>query len=208
MIILITFTSGCQTAEDKQDDVKTVMIAGRTNTGPIYQIKVPVSWTQIPPTASDPLLDTKVPIYSFFFQSGEDAATVTIHNFPSNNIADRIPPMAQVIRWKEQFKDINETELSITPQSFGGYAGYRFEGAGSTEGGSSSVIAWAMQLPPEHYHSLNFPLKDSSAEVRNQMKADYTIKIVGSYKMLMEHKNTIDKAARSFRLIKEIPKDL
>jgi len=207
-LYFIALFFGCDSPDSALPERSLITIYGRDRGSAIYQMNIPSNWIPISPDPSISIQDTKKPIYEFIIPNGEEQVEITIHNFPSHSLQERIPTMAQVTRWREQFSELDETRSFVIPQAFGGYAGYRFEGSGKMENSDTTVIAWAMQLPTEHYYSLSFPTKKISSEERDQMKADYTIKFVGPTNLILEHKNTINAAARSFRLIKEIPKGI
>lgn len=96
------------------------------------------------------------------------------------------------------------------PQTFSGYVGYFLEA--SEKGGDHAVMAWALQLAPEHLQTLGYYLKIAeSANDRvamNQMMADVTLKVTGPKKLLKKYRHKIAEFVRSFELIQEIPSSL
>lgn len=150
--------------------MKKETFRGRLNERPLYQADVPFDWKRID---YQDLSDTKNPIVAFETSQG----TVTVHNFP--NI--KIPPEAQIARWKEQMKG---EDYEIYPVSHGGFGGFCIEG--------TSTIAYAMQLTPLLYSAITDP----------DQKADYTIKFTGEKKI---DKEEIAQFAMSFEWIFPFP---
>lgn len=193
-------------------DERTQEIFGRDNSQlPLYQVKVPKKWkNQIQSALS--LEDTTKPLCEFIIQNNEhDSDTeksmgqirITIHNFPSESITERIPPNAQIARWKRQLTKMDPNSLSVEPQAFGGFVGFLFEGTGLLSEDPTTILGWIMQIAPEHYRALNRPGKD--VNYRKQMRADYTLKAVGPKQLIEKYKDEIIVFARSFELIQEIP---
>jgi hypothetical protein len=158
---------------------------------PVYRAKVPAGWVRIDPVGT--IQDTKEPNATFLV---EEKLKVTIHTFPSNRLEERIPPSAQIARWKRQ---LGEVETSIEPACHGGFVGLCLEGP--------TMLAWSMQLDLEHYQTLTF-LASSHLEEEHfkQMRADYTIKAAGPEELIESHRNELRFFADSFELIQEIPK--
>jgi len=167
----------------------------------IYRIKVPQDWQFVPPSDEESLVDTKKPLCSFLLNEKKGQIQITIHNFPSESLNDRIPCEAQVARWKRQFSSIDPLSLVITPQAFSGYCGLLFEAAGNLEGEKKAVMAWTLQLGTELYTSLQ---SKESCNLK-QRCADVTIKVIGSYDLLQDKREAIIDFARSFEQIDEIP---
>jgi hypothetical protein len=166
----------------------------------IYRARIPAHWDCIL-TPIDQLKDTMKPLCTF--TSG--GVSITIHNFPNDKIENRIPPKAQVARWKGQFQDLNSSNSFTMPESHAGFSGYYFEGVGLIGGEKKMVLAWAMQIATDHYHFLTYP--STKEEVNNfpQMRADYTIKAIGMVDAIEKNKDDIITFARSFELIQDIP---
>ncbi|MEM1283446.1 MAG: hypothetical protein AAGG81_07820 [Chlamydiota bacterium] len=171
----------------------------------IYQMLVPNNWTLKEPSASESLIDTKKPIYELIIDEGEQEVRITIHNFPTNSIDERVPPEAQAARWKQQLGGDKIIDAKTIPQSFGGYSGLRFEGIGHIGGEKLMVIGWSMQLSQEHFYALSQEHEGLTNEEREQMRGDYTIKVVGSPEKVKNLQESINRFARSFRLMQPIP---
>lgn len=146
-----------------------------------------MDWKKIPSDGS--LLDTKLPIGEYTLEEG--SIRITLHNFPSRTIEDRIPPGAQIARWKKQFPFIEESSV---PQSFSGYVGFLFE----ANDNNTAVMGWIMQLGPEQYSRLSFP------DFPEELRSDVTIKAQGPTHLIQKHRQKIIAFARSFELIQEI----
>jgi len=165
----------------------------------LYRIRVPPEWKRVDATAGESLQDTTKSLCEFLIEEGNERIKITIHNFPSHAIDDRIPPMAQISRWKRQFDSIDPTYQMTAPQSFSGYTGFVYEGKGRISDEDIMVMGWTMQLGPDHYRVLSRPLFPL------QMRADITIKVIGPSNLVVRHRDEIFTFARSFELIEEIP---
>jgi hypothetical protein len=165
-------------------------ICGR-NHEPIYRIKAPSDWTFKEPAKEESLDDTTKSLCEFFIQND---IRITIHNFPSNFIEERIPLKAQIIRWKRQFDELDQVSITTTPQSFAGFIGLFFEASGIIKGEETTMYGWSMQIAQEHYRTLE----------GNERKSCYTVKVTGPPIMMEEKRLAIIKFARSFELIDEI----
>lgn len=163
------------------------------NHQPLYRAKVPLGWNRQSPLSTDSLSDTTKAIEEF--TTAEGNLRIVIHNFPSDMLEDRIPPQAQINRWKQQFSFLNVEDVVVAPQARGGFSGLFFSASGVREGRPYSILAWSMQLAPEHYRQL----------CCRQMRADYTIKAMGSPILIDKHREEIEAFASSFELIQEIP---
>lgn len=168
---------------------------------PLYYAKVPTDWIRIDATSEESLADTKKPLCEFLIEEGEAEIKITIHNFPSNTIEERIPPLAQIDRWKGQFESLERTQTYVHPAIHNGFIGLFLECEGILQKKPSMLLGWAMQLAPEYYTILSF---DNSLYSR-QERADYTIKAVGNPQMMKKHRSTIMFFAHSFQLIDELP---
>lgn len=156
---------------------------------PVYRAKVPEGWIRIDPQGS--IMDTTLPNATFLI---ENELKVTVHSFPSENLEDRIPPFAQIERWKRQGHAGKVESISR-----GGFVGLFLEGA--------SILAWSMQLDLEHYQTLSFLPTNRFEEAHyKQMRADYTIKATGPERLIAKYREELLHFAKSFELIQEIPK--
>lgn len=188
-LILSIFLISCSSSPEKTDRI-SYEISGRDHT-PIYRVKAPKEWIIKRPETDASLQDTSKSLVEFFIQEGDVEVRITIHNFPSNHIDDRIPPIAQIMRWKQQFDEI---DVSVSPQSFAGFVGLLFDGLGVMKGKEMSLLGWSMQMAARHYNNLSF-----------EMRADYTIKALGPTFLVEKNRQAIVNFARSFELLKEIP---
>jgi hypothetical protein len=163
----------------------------------LYRAKVPSAWTRIDPVPNESLLDTKKSICEFFI--GEDVR-LTIHTFPT-----KIPPLAQINRWKAQFQELDSLSTIILPRSLGGFIGFFFEGEGQYQDKRQKMMGWSMQLAPEYDQKL----EHRSHFLKNRLqRADYTIKVVGPVESVNRHRKTLLLFANSFELIDELPTPL
>lgn len=199
LLLLFFLVTGCQKVPEKNSPFTLQEFSGREERvgetvmvrRPVYRAKVPNGWIRYDP--EKPITDTREPNVTFLI---EDALKVTVHTFPTVNLEERIPPIAQVERWKQQ---INGITTSLATVSHGGFVGLCFEGP--------AVLAWSMQLDFEHYQTLSF-LASSLLEEEHfkQMRADYTIKATGPQELIDRHKDELHFFANSFELIQGIPK--
>jgi hypothetical protein len=197
---------GCtDSQEHSKNDFQWQQINGRDEGIPdqrtdVYRATVPPNWEREAPSPDRSIEDTTLPNCSFMIRDEDDHILITIHTFPSDHLEERIPPEAQVSRWKKQFKEIDQESMSIIPKAYGGFAGLFFEASGKLKDNADSmtVLAWSMQLDPQHYQTL-------SLQSDKQRCADYTIKAVGSTELIEKHKDEIHHFAKSFELITPIP---
>ena len=174
---------------------------GETNSRvPLYHVRVPLNWVRVEPETHESLLDTTKSICEFYVEEGAQRIRIAIHNFPSQTAEERIPPMAQIARWKRQFETLDLTIQSIVPQSFSGYAGYLYEGKGTVRGQDTTMLGWVLQIGAEHYRMLSRP------KFPMEMRSDITIKALGPSTLMVKYRKKIIAFARSFELIEEIPK--
>lgn len=178
VFFLLLILAACDTP-DRPIETEKISIKGRDLGLPIYQANIPLSWKRIDPESHQDLSDTTLPICSF--ESGD--VLITIHNFPSQRVA----PSAQIKRWKRQLQN---TDVHVTPYAHGGFGGLKVEGEG--------MIAYAMQMTPVLFREVSNP----------QIKGDYTIKAIGPQNALENQKHEIDAFADSFELIDSIPSPL
>lgn len=165
----------------------------------LYRIRVPKQWKRLDSPLGESLQDTKKSLCEFFIEEDNEKIKIAIHNFPSRNMDDRIPPMAQISRWKRQFDTIDPVRQLTTPQSFSGFVGFLYEGDGTIEDKDNTIMGWTMQVGMEHYRILSGP------DFPIQMRADITIKVTGPRDMISKHRDAIISFSRSFELIEEIP---
>jgi hypothetical protein len=168
---------------------------------PLYIAKVPSDWIRKDPSATESIIDTTKPLCEFLIKEGADEGYITIYNFPTDHSEERIPPSAQIMRWKGQFETLDPQLTAISPEAHGGFVGLFLECQGILKGQPTKLLGWAMQLAPEHYQKL------SSHQAFNikQIRADYTIKAWGSPDLINKHRTDIITFANSFELLDELP---
>lgn len=171
----------------------------------IYRAKVPEKWMRQDPDVMESIFDTKKANSEFIIKDPDGDVRVVVHNFPSVTIQDRIPPVAQVSRWKRQFSILDPVSLREDPYAHGGFAGIYFEASGVIEGKRQAYIGFAMQLDNEHYQVLSQQRNNSENTLTRQKCADYTIKASGLPDSIEKYRREIQAFARSFELIEEIP---
>ncbi len=208
-IFSLIFFSCSEHQDDQSAAIAWQEITGRdsgspTKRTPIYRVKVPLSWSRQNPSPLESLEDTTKALCKFKITDTDQNITIAIHNFPSENLNARIPPSAQIARWKQQFESLEPCSAVLNPQAYGGFSGIFFEGTGMLDGKRTTIFGWAMQLAPEHYQNLLSQTQNEDLHAKQQ-QADYTIKAVGPEKLMSKHKQTIFAFANSFELIEELP---
>lgn len=174
---------------------------------PIYRVKTPKGWIRHDPLTDESIFDTTKSLCEFIiFEDPESIVRISLHNFPTEDLEQRIPPQAQIARWKQQFETLYTP--NVIPQAFAGYAGLLFTGFGTIKGQEVMVMGWAMQLDERHYRSLSNPANQEEAIRWRQMRGDFTIKAVGPKNLLEKHHEDLILFARSFELLEEIPSHL
>ncbi len=209
--ILLCVVLTCCNRPESPPSTNWQEIAGRalyadSNTRfPIYRAKVPLEWKKKIPVENEPLLDTTQALITYTIEEDGKEIRITVHNFPTEKIEQRIPPQAQITRWKKQFEQLDLPTVSIQPQAFSGFSGFVFEGEGRMQGKETTMMGWTMQLAPEHFRALGYPHHAKEQALYNQMQADYTIKIVGDPDLVKKHKQELVAFAHSFEFIHDIP---
>lgn len=218
LLILFITLLGCSSHESDPTIATSEIIKGRDQLGPrspIYRVRVPKDWIRHDSFPEESLTDTTKPLCEFIIVdpngSTQDPIRIVIHNFPYASIEQRIPPRAQVERWQRQFESLATHLTTIQPQAFSGYTGLLFTGVGilkdrETKDREAMVMAWALQLPAEHFRALT-PLNPAASEEAKlmQMRGDVTIKATGPLLAMEQHHDAIVSFAQSFELIEEIP---
>jgi hypothetical protein len=210
VLILMLCLSSCHTNTNdiKKKAVELQIIAGRDEgkgRESVYRMKVPVNWIRHDPLPTDDLIDTTKALCEFIIMENSEKIRIAIHNFPSMQITDRIPPEAQIARWQRQFDVLDKMQSSTIPQSFSGFSGLLFFGEGIMQGKEVAMLGWSLQLAPEHYRNLQQASSPKISTLYTQMRSDITIKAVGPKMLMHKHKQDITESARSFELIREIP---
>lgn len=174
---------------------------------PVYRVKVPANWERQDHGPEESVKDTTKSLVSYSIHQNGETIKITIHNFPYQQLSQRIPSHFQVDRWQKQFSYSDPTSTSISPESFSGFYGHLFENTGIQHGKEITIYAWAMELASEHDRSLvieaeHYPNKALKVE---QMRANFTIKAQGPKQLMHQYKKQIFSFARSFELIDELP---
>lgn len=203
LLLACCVLSGCSRSPSPTPTTSWQEICGRDNGRvPIYRAKVPSNWQRRDPTPDTSLFDSTLSLCEFLIVEGTQQIKITIHNFPTNAIEERIPPSAQIARWKQQFESLDPASLSIASEAYAGFSGLFFEASGILHKEHATIIAFAMQIAPSHYYRLQTSEQEDALK---QMRADYTIKAVGPVEWMAQNKQSILAFARSFELIQEIP---
>lgn len=204
MILALMILSGCGQTDHSQNTVWQQFCCRDEGTPSerlaLYRAKVPVHWLR--QDSEESLVDTTKPICEFFIGEQPDHILLTLHTFPADKFERRIPPEAQINRWKRQFDELDLCNLIIEPCSHGGYTGLLFQGQGSFKGKESSMIGYSMQLAPPHWMILH--AKEEVSFKERHTAADYTIKAMGSFTAIEKWKTEIECFADSFELIEEL----
>lgn len=209
-IASLIFLFGCSNASNHSIEQNLQTINAREEVAdeprlPLYRALAPSSWACHQPNPNDSLLDTTKPVCEFFIPEGKEKLRLTIHTFPVNEVQSRIPPFAQITRWKTQFEELDPLATQVTPQSQGGFVGLLLEAEGIYQGQLQKMLGWSMQLAPEYDRQL----QNKSSLLKNRLRrADYTIKIVGPAFLINKHRKALLNFANSFELIDELPTPL
>lgn len=171
----------------------------------VYRARAPLSWIRKDTFPEESLTDTKKSICEFLIVDNGEIIRIAIHNFPSNNIEECIPPAAQVARWQRQFELLLPEESGTEPQAFSGYHGLKFKGIGKIEQTDTMMLGWSLQMGKEHYQVLSHPKNPADTDLYREMRADVTIKATGPKELMETYEDEIIAFARSFELIGEIP---
>lgn len=195
-LLLITLVS-CSTSP--KEDIVLHSICGRDAAHTlIYRIKAPAAWEHHPPSSDESLTDTTKALCEFMI---DKQIRITIHNFPSESLEKRIPPEAQISRWRRQFSFLDPNATVISLQAYSGFKGLLFEGSGMLNGSKQTMMGWSMQLAPVHYRALTH----LNLLNLDQLRSDITIKAVGPSEIMEQYRDQIIRFARSFELIEAIP---
>lgn len=170
----------------------------------IYRACVPSHWIRQDPLETESIADTTKHICEFYIRENKEFIRITIHTFPIIKEMMRIPPQAQVNRWKEQFEELDLVATQTTPYAHGGFSGLFFKGRGILQGNTIEVLGWSMQLASVYDRQLSQGRKPLDGNKR----ADYTIKASGSPHLMVKYRSEILAFAHSFELIDELPSPL
>jgi len=167
---------------------------------PVYRARIPDSWIRKDPQAKESIADTMRPLVEFLIPTPQGEVRLTVHNFPYDHMEERIPPAAQIARWRQQANLEDPLNTREDFRAHDGFAGICLEGDG--------LIAWAMQLCPEHFRCLQQPGPPEQTRYLRQLRADYTIKATGPEEAIHYAKTELINFSDSFQLIQEIPTPL
>lgn len=187
-------------------------IAGRDNQPesgaiiryPLYRIKIPQEWQRVDPEPHQSIADTTLPLVTYLIKTPDGEIKFTVHHFPPLTSKKGIPPLAQVNRWKGQFDELEATHNSLEPQAFSGFVGWKFDAEGLLHESATAMLAWALELSPEHGTKI---IPFGTAEERRyslQIKADVTLKFVGPASAVALQRKVLINAARTFELIPDL----
>lgn len=172
-----------------------------TSRSPLYRAKVPHDWLRQDPLVTESIVDTRQANCTFLIQEGHQTIRVTVHTFPSEILAQRIPPKAHIKRWEGQFDALDLLQMTLTPQVHGGFNGLCLEAQGTIKGAATKVLGWFMQLDLNYYRQLSW----ESSPVNKQKRADYAIKASGAPEFIDQQREAIFNFVNSFELIDELP---
>ena len=113
----------------------------------LYRALVPANWVRRDPPESDSIADTTKANSEFFIQDEGREIRLTVHTFPFVDENGRIPPQAQVARWKKQLEDLDMLSVQLLPESHGGFSGLYFEGEGKQGRVMGGACAWHRLTP-------------------------------------------------------------
>jgi hypothetical protein len=167
---------------------------------PLYSAKVPDGWVRLDPSSEESIADTTKSLCEFSITDESKKIRITVHNFPLELNQQRIPPIAQLNRWRGQFERLDPALTMISPQSHGGFVGLFLECQGILQGQPATLLGWSMQLAPEYHQSL----EGVATPLSKHEKADYTIKATGDPDLMREHRQAIIAFANSLELIEEL----
>ena len=200
ILLLLLLVTACRKCPDRVPPFTRYPIQGREEVlpsgkvlrRPLYSAKMPASWKALPSARS--LKDTTKPNATFEITP---TLHLTVHSFPTNELAERIPPSFQVERWKNQ--DSQKAYIESVHQ--GGFTGLKFE--------TPSTLAWSFQLDPELYQTLAILGRSHEENAYyKQMRSDFTIKVSGDSEELALHREEITFFAQSLELFQAIPANL
>lgn len=198
LFFLLLFVSSCSTHKTPKNRVATLIHGRNLNLPPVYRVKLPYGWKEIPLSPHIDRSDTTQPIATFEIAEENGTIHIVIHNFPTET---QVPVKLQAERWQRQFDLSHSLFISSLPQAFSGYVGLLFEGSGEVKGRPLKVMAWALNLGEEHYQMLSHHLTALNYESRAQV----TIKASGPERLMKKHKKSISAFAKSFELVEPIP---
>lgn len=178
-LVPLIFLASCGKLEEPKQTYELIPGRDQQNT---YRVRVPADW--VLKKAEGSLVDTTLPLCEFW---AADSIRITIHNFPGL----KVPPEAQISRWKRQFDQLSD--IQVVSQAFSGFVGLKSEASGTMQGKDVKLLGWSLQIAPEF-----------ASSVKGQSGADVTIKIVGPSELVDLHYKELERFARSFELIEDL----
>lgn len=208
MLILCLNLSSCEIANSSKI-FHTQPLSSRDDGSPnsralLYQTTVPQNWIRKDPSENESILDTKKANCEFFIHENNQQVRITIHTFPYSDDSQRIPPQAQIQRWKKQFDHYNSITLITNSCSQSGFYGYFFEVEGMINHEPITMMGWSMQLSPLFDRALKYD-QDNQAQIK---RADFTIKVTGPPELVSKNREDILIFAQHFEFIDELPLSL
>lgn len=205
LLLIIYLPTGCHQSPSSSSQ-SWQLFAGRNNEHSLerpmlYRAIVPSHWNRQDASPEESLVDTTKAICEFIIRENDGSIRLTIHTFPILQDRMRIPPQAQIARWKGQFDELDIVATHTLPETHGGFSGLFFEGQGILHENETKVIGWSMQLAPVFERQFN---QGRNLVDRNK-RADYTIKASGPPELMNKCRQEILTFARSFELIDELP---
>jgi hypothetical protein len=170
----------------------------------LYRALVPENWIRKDPLESESIADTTKANCTFMIVEEDGEVRLTVYTFPYTHKETRIPPQAQITRWKKQIEELDLLSVQIVPDSHGGFSGLYFEGQGKLQNKAIIVMGWSMRLA----HGYDQQLAISRLPLDHGKRADYTIKANGPPDLVNKHRLDIIQFAHSFELIDELPSPL
>lgn len=209
ILIPLTLLVGCESSSPTDHAIHWQEIAARDNghsldRPQIYRVCAPVDWIRYDPLPDESIVDSTKSNCEFLIHEGPNSIRITVHTFPIIESDKRIPPQAQIARWKKQIVDLDIMTTTIFDESHGGYSGLFFEGEGTVHDIATRVMGWSMLLASGYERQLGLGRHPDD----HFKRADYTIKASGTPEMMDRHRNAIIAFAQSFELIDELPTPL
>jgi hypothetical protein len=175
---------------------------------PLYRALVPNDWQRQDTAPEESIVDTTRPLCSYLIKTEEGVVEFTIHNFPCNILAERIDPHAQVARWQRQLTEDNPLTTTIIPVHGAGFTGLKLYACGHRDEKHLAILAWSMQLAPEHFCRIDAEEYPYNRHYCRQRRADYTVKAVGNPASIAAASHALTAFVTSFELLHELPSSL
>lgn len=167
----------------------------------LYRALVPLTWLRRESTCDKLTADTMQPICEFHIEEKGRVIRITLHTFAIASDGSRIPPQAQIFRWKQQIDQMDPCSICQYSESHGGFSGDYLECQGLVKGAPTAFIACSMQLADVYVQQLD----RCPHSVEWTKRADYTLKAAGPPDLMAQHRLEILGFMRSLELIDELP---